>query len=632
VAALTALSALDRCARLAAGEWLLVHGGAGGVGLAALQIALRRGARVIATAGREDKRALLRALGAEHVLSSRSLAFHDEVRRLVPAGVDVVLNSLAGEAMEQSLALVRPFGRFVELGKRDFYANTRIGLRPFRNNVSYHGVDVDQLLSQAPATAKALMDEIGAMIAEGSLAPLPYQSFAAGEVVDAFRLMQQSGHIGKIVIEPPALPSHLVEPQSVPFRAAGDGVHVIIGGLGGFGLRTAEWLADSGARALALVSRSGAPRAVDGEVLERLRRRGVEIAAVACDAADRVALARTLAGIRAGRPIRGVVHAAMVLDDGALANQTRERMAPVIAAKVAIADNLDALTADDRLDYFLLYSSIAALIGNPGQAAYAAANGYLEGLARRRVADGRPALAVGWGPIADAGYLARNGAVLARLGERTSAIAMTAAEALAALGEVMVRGSAGAGGAVVTIGELGSWAGAARLPVLASPTFSKLADLGRQSAAASDRPVDLAALVAGLDGSAALARVVAAIRPVLASVLKLEAESLDAGRPLSELGVDSLITVELGLEIEQRLGVDLAASAISVGATLKDLAVHILRRVAPKASAAQPAEGRPVDEALALLRRHTSGLPVDADLAPVLNEVEDRRQRLQKVL
>ncbi|HYP58582.1 MAG TPA: acyltransferase domain-containing protein, partial [Beijerinckia sp.] len=196
VAFLTAFYALVTCAHLKRREWVLIHGGAGGVGLAALQIAQWRGARVIATAGSPEKRALLKMLGAEHVFDSRSGAFVDDVRRATRDGVHVVLNSLSGEAMERSLGLLRPFGRFIELGKRDYVANTPIGLRPFRQNLSYFGVDLDQLILNDAKAGKKLFQNVMALFAKGILAPLPHRTFEAAEIGDAFRLMQQSHHIG----------------------------------------------------------------------------------------------------------------------------------------------------------------------------------------------------------------------------------------------------------------------------------------------------------------------------------------------------------------------------------------------------------------------------------------------------
>ena len=204
VAFLTAYYGLVACADLRPGEWVLIHGGAGAVGLAALQIAKWRGARAIATAGSEEKRDLARLYGAEFAFDSHSGAFVDDVLQTTGGeGVSVVLNSLAGEAMERSLGLLRPFGRFVELGKRDYLANTPIGLRPFRHNLSYFGVDLDQLLMFRPDKARELFAEVLERFAANDFAPLPYSVFSHAETVAAMRLMQQSGHVGKILVRPP---------------------------------------------------------------------------------------------------------------------------------------------------------------------------------------------------------------------------------------------------------------------------------------------------------------------------------------------------------------------------------------------------------------------------------------------
>ncbi|PZU62355.1 MAG: hypothetical protein DI546_26965, partial [Rhizobium sp.] len=213
VAFLTALWSLEACARLQPGERVLVHGGAGAVGLAALQVARAAGAEVAMTAGTEAKRAFLRAAGADLVLDSRDAGFADHLRRHWPEGVDVVLNSLAGEAMERSIALLRPrsiallrpWGRFVELGKRDYAEDRRIALRPFRRNISYFGVDVDQLPAARPAEAQRLIESLRDRLSRGELLPLPRLTRRAEEVEDAFRLLQASAQIGKIVILPPRL-------------------------------------------------------------------------------------------------------------------------------------------------------------------------------------------------------------------------------------------------------------------------------------------------------------------------------------------------------------------------------------------------------------------------------------------
>ncbi|MBR0678675.1 SDR family NAD(P)-dependent oxidoreductase, partial [Roseomonas alkaliterrae] len=416
VAFLTAAYALETLARIRPGERVLIHGGAGGVGLAALQVARAAGARVAATAGSEAKRAFLRLAGAELVLDSRDAGFADALRAAWPGGVEVVLNSLAGEAMERSLGLLAPFGRFVELGKRDFVENRRAPLRPLRRNASYFAVDADALPRAKPDLAQALLADLAARLAEGALLPLPHAVFAAEEAETAFRTLQASGHIGKLVIRPPA------DAQAAPeaWRPDPGGTYLVVGGTQGFGLECAKWLAAEGAAHLVLVSRRGGEAPGAEAALRTLAALGARTRIHACDAAEEDALAALLARLRReGPPLRGVVHAAAAYADGAASGMDAARFAAALGPKLAAAEALDRLTAEDPLHLFLLFSSATTAFGNPGQANYVAANAAIEAIARRRHAEGRPALAVGWGPIADAGLLAREAATAEALERRT---------------------------------------------------------------------------------------------------------------------------------------------------------------------------------------------------------------------
>jgi len=256
---LTAWYGLDYLARIEEGETILIHGAAGGVGLAAIQIAKQKGATIIGTAGSPMKRRMLELLGVDHVLNSRTLEYADQVMEITDGkGVDVILNSLAGEAILKNLNILRPFGRFLEIGKRDLYENSRIGLRPFRNNLSYFGIDADTLLIERPALAQRMFNQVIDQFASGDLKPLPHQVMPISRASEAFRAMQQSRHVGKLVV---SLELDRAEDISVvratnPVRAGG--TYLITGGLGGFGLATAKWLVEQGADTLALVSRSGA--------------------------------------------------------------------------------------------------------------------------------------------------------------------------------------------------------------------------------------------------------------------------------------------------------------------------------------------------------------------------------------
>lgn len=572
---LTAYYALITLANLEEGETVLIHGGAGGVGLAALQLARWRGARVIATAGSDEKRAFLTMLGAEHVLDSRSLAFADQIRDITGGdGVDVVLNSLFGEAMMRSIDVLKPFGRFLELGKRDYYANTRIGLRPFRQNLSYFGIDADQLLTRQPKLADRIFAELVDLFEDGVLTPLPYRTFAGEDATRAFRLMQQSGHIGKIILTPPAAtPARAV---AEPLAIRDDATYLIVGGFGGFGLETAKWLVEKGARHLALTSRRGAVGDDAVAAVEELRAAGVTVKAAACDVADAAATEKLIDEITAEMPpLRGVLHTAMVLDDALIANLDRDRIETVLAPKIAGARHLDRLTRDRDIDLFVMFSSATTIVGNPGQANYVAANGYMEALARERRAAGLAGLAVAWGAIADAGYLARNTDVNEMLSRKLGRHALGAREALDGLGRLLVHSP----DAAVAYARI-DWASARKeLALLATPLFGDLASDIDAEAGEGGAEVDIHAMIEGLDRGKAVETVAKLLAGEIARILRLPAEEVDRHRPLSEIGMDSLMALELRMAAEQRLGVDIPLMSIANGATLADIAGRVTSRV-----------------------------------------------------
>ena len=254
VAFLTAWYSLVHLARIQPGEWVLIHGAAGGVGLAAIQIARLHGARVAATVSSPDKRAVVALFGAEKVYNSRSTAFMDAIRTEI-GGVDVVLNSLAEDAMRASLKCLKPFGRFVELGKRDYVLDTAIGLRPFRRNLTYYGVDLDQLLAANLPLASRLMGDLVRHFESGAFLPLPYRAFDWYDAGKAFQVMQAAGHVGKLIVRPAARPV-ATDVATQPYQP-GPGVHLVVGGGGGFGFETACWLAERGARIVIVASRRG---------------------------------------------------------------------------------------------------------------------------------------------------------------------------------------------------------------------------------------------------------------------------------------------------------------------------------------------------------------------------------------
>lgn len=606
----TAHYALIDLARIRAGEWVLIHGAAGGVGLAALQIAKAAGARVIATAGNPARRRLLTALGAEHVFDSRALRFADETRAVTGGGVDVVLNSLAGEAMERSVDCLRSFGRFIELGKRDFYEDTRLGLRPFRRNLTYFGVDLDQVLAERPDIGRRIFGDMSAAFESGAYAPPPYQAFDAEDALTAFRLMQKSGHLGKVVIRPPEAPAHA---RAAPARFTARDGWLVVGGLSGFGLSTAERLAARGARKLWLVSRSGKPGTDDGPRIARLIETGIAVETASLDVTDADAVADFVAdAARDAIPLRGVVHSAMALRDKLASDLNDDDIDTVIAPKVAGAMALDAATRDVPLDQFILYSSATTLIGNPHQAAYVAANKALEAVAADRSAAGLPALSIGWGAISDAGYLTREDQARAMLDAMLDGAFLTQSQALDGLEQWLTHGD---DSAAVTYAPM-PWGRMARdLPILSTPMFERL-NIDMNEAVSGDGAA-LKAELAAMSPREALKRVTALLIEETSAVLFQPASEIDPRRPLSEIGFDSLMAVELRMSIEERTGLALPLLSLADATTLADVAVKVVHL-------AQNGEDASEDTGLEdLIDRHVSDETVAID--------DPRRDAVKKI-
>jgi phthiocerol/phenolphthiocerol synthesis type-I polyketide synthase C len=575
----TAYYSLHALAQLREGESVLIHGAAGGVGIAAIQVAKWCGAEVFATAGSDEKRNFVRLLGADHVFDSRSLGFADQILQATQGrGIDVVLNSLAGEAINRNFRVLKPFGRFLELGKRDFYENTRIGLRPFRNNISYFGIDADQLMRERPELTQRLFGEVLQLFRERVFHALPYQAFEARDVVDAFRHMQQARQIGKIVVTyrtgiPASPPAARSAPQRL--QLTGDASYLITGGLGGFGLKTAEWLVDRGARHLVLLGRRGAGAEEAQSALARLERRGVRVLACACDVTDRLALSALLERVeRECPPLRGIVHAATVIDDALVRDMNGAQIRRVLAPKVLGALHLHELTRALALDFFVLYSSATTLFGNPGQSNYIAANASLEALCRARRDSALPATCVRFGAIDDVGFLARTPKLKQALQDRMGGAALPSGVALDVLEAMLLSDRSDLG-----VLEL-DWRALRRF--LPSATASKFVELARSVAhgdAEEDGAVDLERMLRELPPEEMLAVVVEMLKVEIGEILRIASDKIDPARPIHEMGFDSLMGVELVVAVENRFGVRLPVLALNDSPTVAKLAARIINQL-----------------------------------------------------
>jgi len=570
VAFLTAWYSLVHLAQIQPGEWVLIHGAAGGVGLAAIQIARSRGARVAATVSSPDKRALVELFGAEKVYNSRSTAFLDAIKADI-GGVDVVLNSLAGEAMQASIKCLKPFGRFVEMGKRDYVLNTAMGLRPFRRNLTYFGVDLDQLLAANLPLANRLMGDLVKHFESGEFLALPHRAFDWYDVGKAFQLMQAAGHVGKLIVRPAEHPIATTV-AATPFQP-GPGAHLVVGGAGGFGFEAAAWLAERGAKTIVVASRRGQIEPHLRERAAAIRAAGTTLIVEALDVTDPAAVTSLVGQLtRSHGRLAGVLHTAVVLDDGMIAGMEPGRTRAVLAPKVDGVDNLDRATRSAPLDYFVAFSSATTLVGNPGQGAYVAANGYLQGLMRRRRAEGLPGLAVGWGAIADVGILARNQEIAAKLERISGIVALQSKEALGHLDTMLSRGMDCPPIVHCAIFRAGS--ALQGLKLLQTPAYAQLFAGAEGGDMAAD--IDLAAQIVGKTEGEARTIVAGLVASEVARIFRLSAEEIDVARPLDELGMDSMMSLDLRMGIEKRFSVELPVVAISAGVSVNDLASRLI--------------------------------------------------------
>ncbi len=585
---LTAWYGMVQLADLQPGERVLIHAAAGGVGLAAIQIAQSIGAEVFATAGSDEKRDYLRSLGIRHIYNSRTLEFADQILAQTDGqGVDVVLNSLPGEAIDRSLSLLAAYGRFLEIGKVDIYQNHRIGLLPFQDNLSYFAIDLDRVLRQRPALVTKLFDGVLAGLESGAYRPLPKTEFDIADVRDAFRYMAQRKNIGKVVVDLRRSASALNAGSatglaSVSSAAAtesgsahGDGdvsraTQLITGGLGAIGLQLAERLTDDGETHLALLARREPTTEVASRIAA-LRRRGVAVAILAGDVSDEESLAAALATLPEAFPtIGGVWHAAGVLDDQLLVRMTEQRFTRPLAPKLQGTWNLHRLTADLPIERFVLFSSIASLLGSPGQANYAAANAVLDSFARYRRGRGMPATVINWGPWASGGMAIEEGRD-EQLNSRGLTLLPTS-DALDLLTTAVRRDTAQ--WAVLDADWSKMVAGLAAVDPLPS--------LLREVATATGGPQVVDKVDHGLRDrllTSAAEQRVTMLRDYFAvqlgMIMGLAADQLDPDQSLGAMGLDSLMAIELKNTIEARIGVVLPMARFLEGPSLQDLALQV---------------------------------------------------------
>ena len=569
---LTAYYALNDVARLRKGETVLIHAAAGGVGLAAIQVAQWLGATVIATVGSEEKREYLRSIGVEHIFNSRTLDFADGIRKVTNGrGVNVVLNSLSKETIIKSLEVMAPLGRFVEIGKRDIVQNIRMPMLAFNRNLSYTAIDLDRFMGESPEVLDGLFDKVWALFHSRDLKPTPVKVFPAAQIAEAFKFMAQSKQIGKIVIDFDDLEGVQVVPQrDTGMLLKPDATYLITGGLGGFGLEIAKWMVQEGARNLALVGRSGAKTEEAKNTVKELESQGVTVKVICADIGkeeDVVAMIGNLA--QSLPPLRGVMHAAAVLDDAILANLDAARLQKVAAPKARGAWLLHKHTLDLPLDHFVLFSSVSALMGNPGQGNYVAANVFLDSLAEYRRAQGLPATSINWGALAEVGMVAQDTVVFEQLA-RAGINAIRPTDACSALSAALWDDRTQFGFMDMDWAKWGQINPAA----FSIPSLSYVA--GAKSSGKNAEASKIRAALLTVDAGDRNEMLALMMVELVSETLHKPANKIDINMPLSEMGIDSLMAVELQYGVSTKFGVDIPVLELVRSGSIFELAGILL--------------------------------------------------------
>jgi amino acid adenylation domain-containing protein len=567
---LTAHYAINELARMRKGESILIHAGTGGVGQAAIQIARHLGLTIFATAGSEEKRALLRDMGVDHVLDSRSLAFADRIMEITDGrGVDAVLNSLAGDFIPKNFSVLAMFGRYLEIGKVDVYGNSKIGLEPLRNNISFHVIDLAQHLQAKPEYVAEMFSELERHFQAGDYRPLPNKVFPITQVVEAFRYMAAGKHIGKNVLDFD-VPEILVGPATEDgHRLSADGAWLITGGASGFGLELAGWMAKNGARHFALMSRSG-PKEDALPKIQALRELGCTVIDARGDVAKRADVDRVVAEIQAaGVPLIGVIHGAMVLDDEFIVELDRERFDRVLLPKMLGAWNLHQATLGLPLEHFICFSSFSAVIGAVKQSNYNAGNVFLDQLSYHRRSQGLPALTFNWGALKGAGFVERN--------EKTQQYLEMVGLGATEMDETLTLFSWGQPTNATQIGTARvDWSLLARFSPSVGSTKMFAPVVPRTGGSGGE---SMAARILEAPADKRMVMVEDLIAAQVGAVLGTEASRIDRDTPLTNLGLDSLMAIELVNRIEDKLGMAMPMGSVLNGPNIRDLSIPVLEKL-----------------------------------------------------
>ncbi len=551
------------------GDRILIHSAAGGVGLAAIQMSHLKGAEVFATAGTRFKRDLLKSFGVNHVYNSRTLDFSDKIYLDTNGeGVDIVLNSLAGPFIEKSLNLLRNYGRFLELGKRDIYDKTHIGLYPFRKNISYFAIDMAEMFTQDSTVGKNVMEEFQTLLKNNIVDKHCYSLFSMANYKEAFSHMSKALHFGKVVLKPSW------GELTCPVQFKPDKVHVdkeksylIIGGVRGLGLVIAQWLVEKGGKTIILVNRSGHPHPESESEINDLQNKA-KVLIYKTDVGDRQQVAGLIQKIRRDHPpLDGVFHCAVVLKDNEIQKLTKDDVYDVLAPKAFGGIHLHEETKDLDLSFFLLMGSMASFMGNLGQSNYAAANTVLKSIAALRQKQGLAVQYIDWGLFQETGVVSRDKKLLEKV-LKLGFGGLTTDNFRDFLDRIL-------GNRQIIWGVPGSDFEKNLIGVInMAPRFSLISN--RTKAKKNKRSGSFVSDFVSLSTQIRLEKMIELVKLTISDLLDLAVEDIEDDDKLVDLGIDSLNGIELLTQFENELGASISPTSLVQAPSVRLISERLL--------------------------------------------------------
>ncbi|RAH47485.1 type I polyketide synthase, partial [Aspergillus brunneoviolaceus CBS 621.78] len=585
----TVLYALKKVAQLRPGESILIHAAAGGVGQAAIQYSQMVGAEIFATVSTVEKKTLLVSkygIPADHIFFTRDLAFVTEIRQLAPEGVDVILNSLSGEALHESWGCLAPLGRFIEVGKRDIQAGGKLDMGPFSNNKMFIGVDALKLAKHCPRIVSDLLQELMQLWQDGKIHPPEPVTFVPyGQIQPALRSLQTGQNMGKIVCVPQQTDKIPCAPDPpAAYSLDPNAAYILAGGMGGIGCSIAHWMVMRGARHLIFLSRTPQLHTARQATVSTLEAKGCRVQVICCDISNAERTKTVLRDIRGpnGASIRGCIICALALADSALEKMSHRQWQEPLKAKVQGSWNLHQLLSSDNLQFFVMLSSISGVVGNRGQANYNAGNTFQDALARLRVSQGLPGVSIDLGAVDSVGFYAEH-----RESLRHSFRAVTVHredQMLAIIDHALDPRLERTPATCKLICGLATRSayeqrGIPIPPHLQHPLFMNLRNHVSPAGVptGSIKQHDVQTLLATAQNEeAAMEVLLMGIQKKLSSILSIAEDEIDPSRSVRENGVDSLIEMEFRTWVSKHLGMTLDKADFNMK-SLQELSVEVAR-------------------------------------------------------